>query len=208
VLPDLHHALDISIVDRAIIAIEQRHRNRQPVARFDADLCGKPASNLSLMTEMMRALEGGGFELHYQPKRDLRSGTMIGVEALVRRSHPQRGLLAPEAFLPLAEETGRIGSLTEWVLKRGVEDQRRLLQLGHSLSVSVNLSGRLIDDEDFTRTALRIRRPRKRQDHPRGDRTGNPAIRESRVRRWRPAGGQASEFRLMTMAPGCPRLVI
>ena len=153
---DVHHALDISIVDRAIIAIEQGRRNRQPVARFDADLCGNPASNLSLMSEMIRALEGGGLDLHYQPKRDLRTGTISGVEALVRWSHPQRGQLAPETFLPMAEETGRIASLTEWVLERAVEDQRRLLKRGHSLSVSVNLSGRLIDDEDFTRTLLRI----------------------------------------------------
>jgi EAL domain-containing protein (putative c-di-GMP-specific phosphodiesterase class I)/GGDEF domain-containing protein len=153
---DVQHALDISIVDRAIIAIEQGRRNRQPVARFDADLCGNPASNLSLMSEMIRALEGGGLDLRYQPKRDLRTGTITGVEALVRWSHPQRGQLAPEAFLPMAEETGRIASLTEWVLERAVEDQRRLLERGHSLSVSVNLSGRLIDDEDFTRTILRI----------------------------------------------------
>jgi diguanylate cyclase len=153
---DVHHALDISIVDRAIIAIEQGRRNRQPVARFDADLCGTPASNLSLMSEMMRALECGGLHLHYQPKYDLRTGTITGVEALVRWYHPQRGLLAPDAFLPLTEETGRIASLTEWVLKRAVEDQRRLLELGHSLSVSVNLSGRLIDDEDFTKTVLGI----------------------------------------------------
>jgi predicted signal transduction protein with EAL and GGDEF domain len=153
---DVHHALDISIVDRAIIAIEQGRRNRQSVARFDADLCGLPASNLSLMSEMMRALECGGLQLHYQPKHDLRTGTITGVEALVRWYHPQRGLLAPDAFLPLAEETGRIASLTEWVLKRAVEDQRRLLELGYSLSVSVNLSGRLIDDEDFTKTVLAI----------------------------------------------------
>ena len=153
---DVHQAPDISIVDRAIIAIEQGRRNRQPIARFDADLCGNPASNLSLMSEMMRALECGGLDLHYQPKRDLRTSTITGVEALVRWSHPQRGLLAPDAFLPLAEETGRIASLTEWVLKRAVEDQRRLLELGHYLPVSVNLSGRLIDDEDFTKTVLRI----------------------------------------------------
>jgi predicted signal transduction protein with EAL and GGDEF domain len=153
---DVHHALDISIVDRAIIAIEQGRRNRQPIARFDANLCGNPASSLSLMSEMMRALECDGLDLHYQPKRDLRTRTITGVEALVRWSHPQRGPLAPDTFLPMAEETGRIASLTEWVLKRAVEDQRRLLELGHSLSVSVNLSGRLIDDEDFTKNILKI----------------------------------------------------
>jgi EAL domain-containing protein (putative c-di-GMP-specific phosphodiesterase class I)/GGDEF domain-containing protein len=150
------HAPDISIVDRAIIAIEQGRRNRQPVASFDAGLCGNPASNLSLMSEMMRALECGALDLHYQPKHDLRTGTITGVEALVRWSHPQRGQLLPDAFLPMAEETGRIASLTEWVLERAVEDQRRLLERGHCLSVSVNLSGCLIDDEDFTGTVLRI----------------------------------------------------
>ena len=111
---------------------------------------------LSLMSEMMRALECGALDLRYQPKRDLRTRTITGVEALVRWSHPQRGQLVPDAFLPMAEETGRIASLTEWVLERAVEDQRRLLERGHFLSASVNLSGRLIDDEDFTRTVLRI----------------------------------------------------
>jgi predicted signal transduction protein with EAL and GGDEF domain len=170
---DIHHAPDISVVDRAIVAIEQGRRNRQPVAWFDGDLCGNPASNLSLMSEMMRALECGALDLHYQPKRHLRTGTITGVEALVRWSHPQRGQLLPDAFLPMAEETGRIASLTEWVLERAVEDQRRLLERGHSLSVSVNLSGRLIDDEDFTRTVLRIAGDavgKCREDDPRSDR--------------------------------------
>jgi diguanylate cyclase len=108
------------------------------------------------MSEMVRALECSALDLHYQPKRDLRTGTITGVEALVRWSHPQRGQLVPDALLPMAEETGRIAPLTEWVLERAVEDQRRLFERGHSLSVSVNLSGRLIDDEHFTRTALRI----------------------------------------------------
>jgi EAL domain-containing protein (putative c-di-GMP-specific phosphodiesterase class I)/GGDEF domain-containing protein len=153
---DSDSAADIAIVDRAIIAIDQGRRNRQAITRFDGGLHGNPAASLSLMSEMMGAIDCDEMSLHYQPKLDFKSGAIIGVEALVRWSHPRLGPLAPGAFLPMAEETGRIAALTEWVLKRAVEDQRRLLGLGYCLSFSVNLSGCLLDDEDFSRTILRI----------------------------------------------------
>ena len=148
--------LDIEIVDRAIVSIEQARRNRRPVACFDAVLLGDPASELTLMSEMQHALDSDAMSLHYQPILDLRTNSIIGVEALVRWRHPQRGPLAPDVFLPMAEETGRIAALTEWVLTRAVDDQRRLLKLGHTLSFSVNLSGCLVDNADFAKTILTI----------------------------------------------------
>ena len=149
-------AADIAIVDRAILAIEHGRRNRQPVTRFEAGLHDNPIASLSLMSEMVHAIDCDEMGVHYQPKLDLARGAFVGVEALVRWSHPRQGPLAAGAFLLMAEETGRIGALTEWVLKRAVEDQRRLLDLGHRLCFSVNLSGRLLDDEDFADTILRI----------------------------------------------------
>ena len=155
---DADSARDVAIVDRATIAIEQGRRNRQPVARFDGRLHGDDAANLSLMSEMARAMDCGEISMRYQPKYDVEAAAIVGVEALVRWFHPQRGWLAPDAFVPMAEETGRIAALTAWVLKRAIEDQRRLNGRGHNLSFSVNLSGRLLDDEDFTRLALHIAR--------------------------------------------------
>jgi EAL domain-containing protein (putative c-di-GMP-specific phosphodiesterase class I) len=149
-------AHESGIVDRAIMAIGQAREKRQSVARFDGDLCGDPRASLSLMSDMLLALDRDTMGLHYQPKQDLRNGAIVGVEALVRWRHPQRGPLAPDAFLPMAEETGRVAALTEWVLKRSIADQRRLADLGHRLSFAVNLSGRLLDDPDFASTILAI----------------------------------------------------
>lgn len=149
-------ASEIQIVDRAIMTLERARNERQAVACFDADLVGAPVSELTLMSELQQALDGDAMGLHYQPICDLGAGRIVGAEALVRWRHPQRGPLAPDAFLPMAEETGRIAALTQWVLRRAVADQRRLMELGHALTFSVNLSGCLVDDEDFATTILEI----------------------------------------------------
>jgi EAL domain-containing protein (putative c-di-GMP-specific phosphodiesterase class I) len=143
-------------VERAIIAIRQGRRSRQSVAEFNPVLYAHAAGNLSLMSEMLDAIASDRMEVHYQPKRDFKSGGIAGIEALVRWTHPEHGALRPDEFVPLAEETGRIAALTEWVLRRAVVDQRRLAELGYPLTVSINLSGRLIGNPDFTRTILAI----------------------------------------------------
>jgi EAL domain-containing protein (putative c-di-GMP-specific phosphodiesterase class I) len=94
----------------------------------------------------------------YQPKYGLRSGDIVGAEALVRWSHPERGALRPDLFVQMAEETGHIAALTEWVLRRAVADQRALHEAGLDVCISVNWSGHLIDDVAFTDAALEIAR--------------------------------------------------
>ncbi len=96
--------------------------------------------------------------LHHQPKLDIRKRAVTGVEALVRWRHPSRGMLAPDHFIPMAEETGHIGALTEWVLARALEEQAILRHHGHDLAMSINLSGRLLGDHDFADTALDMTR--------------------------------------------------
>jgi len=75
---------------------------------------------------------------------------------LIRWTHPERGPLGPDLFVVMAEETGYIAMLTDWVLRHAIEDQRRLRAAGHDLRISVNWSGRLIDDEAFTDKALAL----------------------------------------------------
>jgi predicted signal transduction protein with EAL and GGDEF domain len=154
----LQHAADLALLDRALIAVEQARDARRHIARFDAALYGNPGATLSLMSEMSRALGNGQMTIAYQPKYDLRSGAIIGAEALARWDHPERGALRPDLFIGMAEETGHIGELTEWVLRRAVADQRRLLAAGFKLSIAVNWSGHLLDDVGFTDTALEIAR--------------------------------------------------
>jgi EAL domain-containing protein (putative c-di-GMP-specific phosphodiesterase class I) len=106
------------------------------------------------MGEMAHAIEAGLVEVYHQPKYDIRRGRVGGVEALVRWRHPTRGLLSPGHFVPLAEATGHIRSLTDHVLAKAVADQAAMRRAGHELDISVNISGRLLGDPDFAEAAL------------------------------------------------------
>jgi EAL domain-containing protein (putative c-di-GMP-specific phosphodiesterase class I) len=96
---------------------------------------------LSLEVELRGALERGEFVLHYQPRLDTITGRPTGIEALVRWQHPTRGIVFPGAFIPIAEETGLIEPLGEWVLEAACRDLKSWLDGGmEPLRVSVNLS--------------------------------------------------------------------
>jgi len=142
------------VIERASIALDQTRKGRRKVGFFDAEAYGDPSSNLSLMSGMLAALENGDIELHYQPKFDLRQRRVCGAEALVRWRHPTRGMLSPDLFIPMAEETNHIRTLTEWVIKRAVADQADFARAGHDLAVAVNISGRTLGEEDFTDFAM------------------------------------------------------
>lgn len=98
---------------------------------------------LALESELHRALERKEFVLHYQPQASLRSGKVCGVEALLRWNHSKRGLVAPNDFIPLLEETGLIDDVGLWVLRQACQDMRILAaEHGHAPRVAVNLSAR------------------------------------------------------------------
>jgi len=86
------------------------------------------------------AIEHGTLVLHYQPQVDLASGQVTGAEALVRWPHPTQGLIPPDRFIPLAEQTGLIAPLTDWVLAQAIRQCREWQRAGRLLAVSVNLS--------------------------------------------------------------------
>jgi EAL domain-containing protein (putative c-di-GMP-specific phosphodiesterase class I)/GGDEF domain-containing protein len=143
-----------SPVDRAAIAIDQARAAHLRAMGFDPTLYGDPAGNLSLISELMAALDNGEFSLNYQPKYDFRAEGVTAVEALARWTHPRRGCVAPDLFVAMAEETGHIRPLTEWVIHQAIRDQAALGRAGHHLMVSVNVSGRLLSDESFADFAL------------------------------------------------------
>ena len=142
------------LIEQAMIGLDQARAAGRKVGAFDAEAYGDPAGNLSLMSEMLDGVTTGALFLHHQPKLDLRSGTVTGVEALVRWNHPTRGLLRPDLFVGMAEETGHIRALTECVLDLAIADQKALSQAGHDLLMSVNISGRLVDDTEFADRAI------------------------------------------------------
>jgi diguanylate cyclase (GGDEF)-like protein/PAS domain S-box-containing protein len=101
---------------------------------------------LTLLGELRQGLETGQLLLHYQPKVDLKTHSLIGAEALVRWRHPRRGMVSPEDFIPLAEESGLIRPLTRWVLNEALTQCEAWGRTGRPLAVAVNLSARDLQD--------------------------------------------------------------
>jgi len=136
-------------IEQANIGFDQARQGRRKIGFFDALEYGDPSSNLALMSGMLWGIRSGEIELYHQPKFDLRGRRVNAVEGLVRWRHPVRGMLRPDLFIPMAEETGHIRTLTDWVLRQAIADQKVMAQAGHELEVSINVSGRLLGDRDF-----------------------------------------------------------
>ena len=108
---------------------------------------------LSMENKLRKALERQELLLHYQPQVDMDTGRIIGVEALARWMNPDLGLVPPGSFIPLAEETGLILPIGEWVLRTACAQIREWQKKGHdSLRMAVNLSGRQFRQEEILRT--------------------------------------------------------
>ncbi|TAN81648.1 MAG: EAL domain-containing protein, partial [Gallionella sp.] len=121
---------------------------------YDAEMNATASQRLTLETSLRRALERDEFVLHYQPQVDLRTGRIAGMEALLRWQHPVRGLLAPNEFIPLLEETGLIVPVGEWVLREACAQNSAWQADGlPPLRVSVNLSARQFRQNDLVAAA-------------------------------------------------------
>jgi diguanylate cyclase (GGDEF)-like protein/PAS domain S-box-containing protein len=102
---------------------------------------------LSLIVEMRTAIERNEFELYYQPKRHLHSGLITRVEVLIRWNHPRRGLLMPVSFVPIAERTGLIKPMTDWILDKALQQCREWQDEGAPIHVAVNVSAKSLLEE-------------------------------------------------------------
>ncbi len=124
---------------------------------FSAGMNEQAADFMTLANSLHTAAEHGEFALEFQPRRHLATGRITGVEALLRWHHPALGLVLPSRFIPLAEETGLIVAIGEWVLARACKQARTWEQAGTPLSVAVNLSPRQFRERDLvTRIAAII----------------------------------------------------
>lgn len=113
---------------------------------FDRALHDRTLALLEMEADLRGAAERGELRLHYQPIMSLDSGTIAGFEALVRWNHPEKGLLQPASFIPLAEDTGLIVPLGRWIL---VEAAKQAAQWGDRLTINVNVSGKQLVHPDF-----------------------------------------------------------
>ncbi len=115
------------------------------------------SDRLALQTALRYALERGELQLYYQPQVNLQTGQIVGAEALLRWQHPERGLVSPDKFIPLAEETGLIISIGEWVLHTACEQTKAWQNAGFSsLRVAVNLSSRQFSQIDLRHQLVQI----------------------------------------------------
>lgn len=142
-----------AMIERALIALDQARAAQKKYALFDATLYSETASNLSLMADLVRGMDNGQLLISLQPKYDIRRRAVASAEVLVRWRHPERGMVSPDLFVTMAEETGVIERLTIWVMQETLKCQNRLLAAGHDIALAVNLSGRLVSDDDFVNLA-------------------------------------------------------
>ena len=136
--------------DTAMYRAKSKGRSRHEV--FDAAMHHKAVALLELETDLRRALERKECHVHYQPIVELKSQRIVGFEALVRWIHPKRGMVLPDQFIPLAEETGLLGAIGSWVLRESCQQMsawQRLYPHNPPLGISVNLSTRQLVESDL-----------------------------------------------------------
>ncbi|MDQ6786410.1 MAG: EAL domain-containing protein [Acidobacteriota bacterium] len=119
---------------------------------FTADMNDKAMRRLSMESSLRRALERDEFEVYYQPKLNVSSEQIVGMEALLRWRHPESGIVAPGEFIPLAEETGLIMPLGEWILRTACTQGKSWQDEGFDLHLSVNLSARQFQQKNLLET--------------------------------------------------------
>jgi diguanylate cyclase (GGDEF)-like protein len=144
------HAEDAeSLLSMAEVAMYTAKQRNDGAVVYDSVIDKSSAKSLSLLTELRNAIERNEFRLHVQPKLCLKTGTVVGIESLVRWVHPERGNVFPDEFIPFAEQTGFIRVLTRWVLDQSAALCHELIENGIKIKCSVNLSTRDLMDQDL-----------------------------------------------------------
>ena len=134
--------------DTAMYRAKAEGRNRYRF--FEAEMTVAARARMALELSLRPALAREEFELHYQPRVDLRSMAVVGMEALIRWRHPQQGMVPPQQFIGIAEETGLIVPIGRWVLREACRQTRRLIdEFGRPIRVSVNVSARQLAQPTF-----------------------------------------------------------
>jgi diguanylate cyclase (GGDEF)-like protein len=135
------HADDAdTLMKRADIAMYDAKKNHTKFAFYEPGRDEHSLRRLALMMELRQAVMRDELELHFQPKVEVSRDRAVHAEALVRWKHPRHGLMRPDEFIPLAEQTGNISLITKWVVRRAVAECAEWNRVGLDLSVAVNLS--------------------------------------------------------------------
>ncbi|HEX7953900.1 MAG TPA: GGDEF domain-containing protein, partial [Burkholderiales bacterium] len=146
----LDGATSESLIQRAEVALRKAKQTKERFVFFAPEMTARVAETLALETKLRNALDQQQFVLHYQPKFNVATGKMAGVEALIRWNDPESGLVPPLKFIPILEETGMIFEVGRWALRQALEDQQawRNAELP-DLRVAVNVSAQQLRDPHF-----------------------------------------------------------
>lgn len=140
----------IKNADQAMYMVKKTGRNGYSF--YEGKLNTSLSNQMSLETMLHKALDNHEFELFYQPRMELKTGQIIGLEALIRWRHPVQGMISPAEFIPIAEESGLISPIGEWVLRTACSQNKAWQNEGYKpVCVSVNLSVRQFKDKDLVR---------------------------------------------------------
>jgi len=144
----------LKLADFALYQAKKQGRNN---FKFYSSKELEPQMNpIKLEMDLHKAMQQEELILHYQPKVSLKTGKIVGVEALLRWNHPELGIVSPGTFIPIAEETGLIIPIGEWVLYHACKQNKEWQQKGFNTTVSVNVSARQFTQSNFDETVSRI----------------------------------------------------
>ncbi len=145
------------LLARADMAMRWCHRQGQAYRFYDAAMDAAENNRRWLETGLVEALARSEFQLYYQPQINLATGRIVGIEALLRWRHPVRGMISPTTFIPIAEETGLIIPLGEWVLRTACHQAKCWQTLRATpLRISINLSMRQLQRPDLAQTVMQV----------------------------------------------------
>ncbi len=148
--------LDNLFKNADIAMYEAKSRGKNNYQYFQQSMNVAAIERLAMEASLRKALDQDEFVLYYQPQVDIRTGAVIGMEALLRWRHPDRGIIMPDEFIPVAEEVGLIVPIGEWVLRTACAQNKEWQRHNHSsLCVSVNISGQQLQQQDFIETVTK-----------------------------------------------------
>ncbi|WP_298837310.1 bifunctional diguanylate cyclase/phosphodiesterase [uncultured Roseobacter sp.] len=155
-----------AVMRQADIALyHSKREGRNRLTFFDTDMGRAALAKIRLESEIEQALQNEEFVLHFQPRVDVKSGAVVSVEGLVRWNHPERGLVPPDEFIPVCEETGLIETLGQHVLEIGFRQARAWHDAGRSIDMSLNISPRQFSDKQLMQTLSRFAATRDFPSH-------------------------------------------
>jgi diguanylate cyclase (GGDEF)-like protein len=144
------HGADFeTLLQRADVAMYVAKDKKTGVEVYSPDIDRHSTMRLGLLAELRGALSDRQLELHYQPKADLRTGDIVGLEALLRWRHPERGMVPPDDFIPLAEQTALMRHITQFVVDEALAQLAQWWRAGLRVQAAINVSARDLYDRDF-----------------------------------------------------------